>query len=241
MAFAPLVAAVVPLVRLVRADPLGVVALAVVGIAALGLTLVLVYADQTWASVLDSVGIRTLIGGDRPWTDEYVRYTSLLTVGDAEGNLGRRAPVLLLALALGALAFVRGVRALIARAPHRRHHPALARGARVHPDQVDPPLRGVRGPGDRDDAAGPRRLAARARRRRAGPAAGGVGGGAGGGRVRAHARGLQPVALDLQLRDHVVDDLAAARRGALRRRRPRARRGPRGRLRRGGGPALPAA
>ena len=109
MAFAPLVAAVVPLVRLVRADPLGVVALAVVGIAALGLTLVLVYADQTWASVLDSVGIRTLIGGDRPWTDEYVRYTSLLTVGDAEGNLGRRAPVLLLALALGALAFVRGV------------------------------------------------------------------------------------------------------------------------------------
>jgi arabinosyltransferase A/arabinosyltransferase B/arabinosyltransferase C len=109
MAFAPLVAAVVPLVRLVRADRLGVVALAVVGIAALGLTLVLVYADQTWASVLDSVGIRTLIGGDRPWTDEYVRYTSLLTVGDAEGNLGRRAPVLLLALALGALAFVRGV------------------------------------------------------------------------------------------------------------------------------------
>ena len=108
MAFAPLVAAVVPLVRLVRADRLGVAALAVVGIAALGLTLVLVYADQTWASVLDSVGIRTLIGGDRPWTDEYVRYTSLLTVGDAEGNLGRRAPVLLLALALGALAFVRG-------------------------------------------------------------------------------------------------------------------------------------
>jgi hypothetical protein len=109
MAFAPLVAAVVPLVRLVRTDRLGVVVLAVVGIAALGLTLVLVYADQTWASVLDSVGIRTLVGGDRSWTDEYVRYTSLLTVGDAEGNLGRRAPVLLLALALGALAFVRKV------------------------------------------------------------------------------------------------------------------------------------
>lgn len=109
MAFAPLLAAVVPLVRLVRADPLGVATFVVVGIAALGLTLVLVYADQTWASVLDSVGIRTLIGGDRPWTDEYVRYTSLLTVGDAEGNLGRRAPVLLLALALGALAFVRNV------------------------------------------------------------------------------------------------------------------------------------
>ncbi|NMO90046.1 arabinosyltransferase domain-containing protein [Actinomycetospora sp. TBRC 11914] len=109
MAFAPLVAAVVPLIKLVRADPLGVATFVVVGIAALGLTLVLVYADQTWASVLDSVGIRTLIGGDRPWTDEYVRYTSLLTVGDAEGNLGRRAPVLLLALALGALAFVRNV------------------------------------------------------------------------------------------------------------------------------------
>ncbi|MCD2193347.1 arabinosyltransferase domain-containing protein [Actinomycetospora endophytica] len=107
MAFAPLLAAVVPLVRLVRADPLGVVTFAVVGIAALGLTLVLVYADQTWASVLDSVGIRTLIGGDRPWTDEYVRYTSLLTVGDADGNLGRRAPVLLLALAFGALVFAR--------------------------------------------------------------------------------------------------------------------------------------
>ncbi|HEY2221544.1 arabinosyltransferase domain-containing protein [Actinomycetospora sp.] len=107
MAFAPLLAAVVPLVRLVRAEALGVVALVVVGIAALGLTLVLVYADQTWASVLDSVGIRTLVGGDRPWTDEYVRYTSLLTTGNAEGNLGRRAPVLLLALAFGALAFAR--------------------------------------------------------------------------------------------------------------------------------------
>ena len=65
----------------------------------------LVYLDQTWASVLDSVGIRTLVGGDRPWTDEYVRYASLLDVGNAEGNLGRRAPVLLLVLALGALAF----------------------------------------------------------------------------------------------------------------------------------------
>jgi hypothetical protein len=109
MAFMPLLAAVVPLIRLIRAEPLGVLTFAVVGIAALGLTLVLVYADQTWASVLDSVGIRTLIGGDRPWTDEYVRYTSLLTVGNAEGNLGRRTPVLLLALALGALAFVRAV------------------------------------------------------------------------------------------------------------------------------------
>jgi arabinosyltransferase A/arabinosyltransferase B/arabinosyltransferase C len=107
MAFAPLLAAVVPLVRLVRAEALGVVTFVVVGVAALGLTLVLVYADQTWASVLDSVGIRTLVGGDRPWTDEYVRYTSLLTEGNAEGNLGRRAPVLLLALALGALAFAR--------------------------------------------------------------------------------------------------------------------------------------
>jgi hypothetical protein len=109
MAFAPLVAAVVPLVRLVRTSGPGVVTTLVVGIAALGLTLVVVYADQTWASVLDSVGIRTLIGGDRPWTDEYARYASLLTVGDADGNLGRRAPVLLLALALGALAFVRRV------------------------------------------------------------------------------------------------------------------------------------
>ncbi len=230
MAFMPLLAAVVPLIRLIRAEPLGVVTFAVVGIAALGLTLVLVYADQTWASVLDSVGIRTLIGGDRPWTDEYVRYTSLLTVGNAEGNLGRRAPVLLLALALGALAFVRGRAALAGRAPRRRRHPALARHAGVHADQVDPPLRGVRGARDRDDAAGPRRLAACPRRRRAGPAAGGVGGGAGRRRLRAHARGLQPVALDLELRDHVVDDLAAARRGALRRRRARARRGPGGGL-----------
>jgi hypothetical protein len=107
MAFAPLLAAVVPLVRLVRAGGPGVVTVVVVGIAALGLTLVLVYADQTWASVLDSVGIRTLVGGERPWTDEYVRYTSLLTVGDADGNLGRRAPVLLLALAFGALVTAR--------------------------------------------------------------------------------------------------------------------------------------
>ena len=88
MAFVPLLVGAAALLRLVDRTTL------VVGIAALGLTLVLVYAGQTWASVLDSVGIRTLIGGDRPWTDEYVRYASLLTVGDAEGNLGRRAPVL---------------------------------------------------------------------------------------------------------------------------------------------------
>ncbi|WP_433801072.1 arabinosyltransferase domain-containing protein [Actinomycetospora sp. CA-084318] len=99
MAFVPL------LVGLAALRPLLKPATLVVGIAALGLTLVVVYADQTWASVLDSVGVRTLIGGDRPWTDEYVRYASLLTVGDAEGNLGRRAPVLLLVLAFAALAF----------------------------------------------------------------------------------------------------------------------------------------
>ncbi|MEJ2869689.1 arabinosyltransferase domain-containing protein, partial [Actinomycetospora sp. OC33-EN08] len=99
MAFVPLLVAVSSLWRLLDRTTL------VVGIAALGLTLVLVYTDQTWASVLDSVGIRTLVGGDRPWTDEYVRYASLLTVGDAEGNLGRRAPVLLLVLAFAALLF----------------------------------------------------------------------------------------------------------------------------------------
>ncbi|GLZ52759.1 arabinosyltransferase domain-containing protein [Actinomycetospora sp. NBRC 106378] len=99
MAFVPLLVGAAALLRLLTPTTL------VVGIAALGLTLVLVYVDQTWASVLDSVGIRTLVGGDRPWTDEYVRYTSLLTVGDAEGNLGRRAPVLLLVLAFAALAF----------------------------------------------------------------------------------------------------------------------------------------
>nr|WP_281376564.1 arabinosyltransferase domain-containing protein [Actinomycetospora corticicola] len=99
MAFVPLLVGAAALLRLLKPTTL------VVGIAALGLTLVLVYAGQTWASVLDSVGIRTLIGGDRPWTDEYVRYASLLTVGDAEGNLGRRAPVLLLVLAFAALAF----------------------------------------------------------------------------------------------------------------------------------------
>ena len=99
MAFVPLLVAVSSLVRLLDRTTV------IVGIAALGLTLVLVYLDQTWASVLDSVGIRTLVGGDRPWTDEYVRYASLLEVGNAEGNLGRRAPVLLLVLALAALAF----------------------------------------------------------------------------------------------------------------------------------------
>ncbi|MFC5062681.1 arabinosyltransferase domain-containing protein [Actinomycetospora atypica] len=99
MAFVPLLVAVSSLVRLLDRTT------AIVGIAALGLTLVLVYLDQTWASVLDSVGIRTLVGGDRPWTDEYVRYASLLEVGNAEGNLGRRAPVMLLVLALAALAF----------------------------------------------------------------------------------------------------------------------------------------
>ena len=104
IAFAPLLAALVPLARLLRGRrDVGLPAALAAALAALGVTALLAFGDQTWASVRDSVAIRTLVGGDLPWTDEYERYASLLTAGAADGNLGKRVAVLTMLVALGAL------------------------------------------------------------------------------------------------------------------------------------------
>ncbi|MFC4126280.1 arabinosyltransferase domain-containing protein [Nocardia rhizosphaerae] len=79
-------------------------------IAAAGtLVLVVVFADQSWASVLEATRVRRLVGPDLSWFEERTRWDSLLSV-NPDGSLTRRFGVLamLLCLIVGVLATVRG-------------------------------------------------------------------------------------------------------------------------------------
>lgn len=59
--------------------------------------LVVVFSDQTLATVREATRVRTALGPSLPWFAEPYRYTALLTSG-ADGGLARRFPVLLLLL-----------------------------------------------------------------------------------------------------------------------------------------------
>ena len=129
MAVAPLLAAAVPLLRglrtrtelqlpgALRAAPV-VAALVAAGSAAL----LLMAADQGAAALAEAVRIRGRIGGGLPWYEEFERYALLLTPGDVQGAIGRRAAVLATVLAVAGLAWVlsRGERSGIAAGPARR-------------------------------------------------------------------------------------------------------------------------
>jgi cell wall arabinan synthesis protein/arabinosyltransferase-like concanavalin domain-containing protein/EmbC-like arabinotransferase in arabinogalactan biosynthesis len=113
MAAAPVLAAAVPLLRglrartdlhlrgVLRAAPL-VAALVAAGAA----TLLLMAADQGAAALAEAVRVRGRIGGGLPWYQEFERYALLLTPGDVQGAIGRRAAVLATLLAVGGLAWV---------------------------------------------------------------------------------------------------------------------------------------
>ncbi|MGW5438766.1 arabinosyltransferase domain-containing protein [Nocardia asteroides] len=78
-------------------------------IAAAGtLVLVVVFADQTFSTVLEATRVRQLVGPDMSWFEERTRWDSLLSV-NPDGSLARRFGVLamLLCLAVGILAAVR--------------------------------------------------------------------------------------------------------------------------------------
>ncbi|MFD6271715.1 arabinosyltransferase domain-containing protein [Nocardia asteroides] len=78
-------------------------------IAAAGtLVLVVVFADQTFSTVLEATRVRQLVGPDMSWFEERTRWDSLLSV-NPDGSLARRFGVLamLLCLAVGILATVR--------------------------------------------------------------------------------------------------------------------------------------
>ncbi len=78
-------------------------------IAAAGtLVLVVVFADQTFATVLEATRVRQLVGPDMSWFEERTRWDSLLSV-NPDGSLARRFGVLamLLCLAVGVLVTLR--------------------------------------------------------------------------------------------------------------------------------------
>ncbi|HYZ35168.1 MAG TPA: arabinosyltransferase domain-containing protein [Pseudonocardiaceae bacterium] len=109
IAFMPFLAGVVPLLRALRQRPeLPRFALLALLIAAPSSALLLAYTDQTLASVSEAIRIRTLIDGVDPWFAEPMRYANLLTVGEVDGALQRRVPVLLTLLGLGGIAWLRG-------------------------------------------------------------------------------------------------------------------------------------
>ena len=132
--FAPLLAAAVPLLRLLcartdlqltnsrglaAAAPL-VAALAAAAAAAL----LLMAADQSLAALMEAVRLRNQIGGGLPWYQEYERYAMLLAPADIQGSIGRRAAVLTTLLAAAGLTWV---------VAGRRTGPGAAAGIAVGP------------------------------------------------------------------------------------------------------------
>ncbi|MFD8098054.1 arabinosyltransferase domain-containing protein [Nocardia fluminea] len=87
-------------------------------VAAGTLVLVVVFADQTFSTVLEATRVRQLVGPDMSWFEERTRWDSLLSV-NPDGSLARRFGVLamLLCLAVGIVATLR-----------RGRIPATARG-----------------------------------------------------------------------------------------------------------------
>ncbi|MFC7342217.1 arabinosyltransferase domain-containing protein [Saccharopolyspora griseoalba] len=61
--------------------------------------LTLVFYDQTWQSVMDSMELKTTFGPNGHWYEEFARYT-LLFSQSADGSMTRRFPVLLVILCL---------------------------------------------------------------------------------------------------------------------------------------------
>ena len=102
--------------------------LAPLGAAALAVLLV-VFADQTLATVAEAMKIRYQVGPNLPWFQEYLRYY-FLTVTTPDASLARRVPVLL----LFAAAFIT-VAVLLRRAHRwRPQRSGVARGRRHRRD-----------------------------------------------------------------------------------------------------------
>ncbi|MGH3686496.1 MAG: arabinosyltransferase domain-containing protein [Pseudonocardiaceae bacterium] len=102
IAVAPFLVALRPLVRLLRQHASVSGRPAVVGpiLGAGLLVLVVIFADQTLAGVLEATRIRTEIGPSLSWFQEPTRYQDLFSY-KPDGALARRFPVLLLLLCLG--------------------------------------------------------------------------------------------------------------------------------------------
>ncbi|MGV9412314.1 arabinosyltransferase domain-containing protein [Nocardia sp. NPDC003693] len=75
------------------------------GVAAGTLVLVVVFADQTLASVMEATRVRTAIGPNVAWFDERTRWDSLLMLSP-DGSLARRFGILAMLLSLGVCVMV---------------------------------------------------------------------------------------------------------------------------------------
>ena len=140
----------------------GYLALLAPMLAAGTVTIFLIFRDQTLAAEIQASTFKSAVGPSLSWFDEHIRYERLF-MASPDGSVARRFGVLTLLLALAvsvAMTLRKGRIPGTAAGPepaHHRHHHHLVPGHDVHPDQVDPPLRGVRGP---------RRIARRAGRGR---------------------------------------------------------------------------
>jgi arabinosyltransferase C len=75
------------------------------GAAAGTLVLVVVFADQTLASVLEATRVRTIVGPNAAWFDERTRWDALLMLSP-DGSLARRFGILAMLLGLGVCVLV---------------------------------------------------------------------------------------------------------------------------------------
>ena len=90
-------------VRVLRGRSTDRYALAGAVLAVGGLSLLVMFSDQTVGTVRAGTAVRTAIGPNLPWSAEWTRYESLL-LPPIEGAFGRRVAVLTLLVALTALA-----------------------------------------------------------------------------------------------------------------------------------------
>ncbi|WP_309234507.1 arabinosyltransferase domain-containing protein [Nocardia sp. XZ_19_385] len=84
---------------------LGDLALVAPILAAGSLVLVVVFADQTFGSVLEAVRVRRLVGPDLAWFEETTRWESLFSL-TPDGSLARRFGILVMLLCLGLCSLV---------------------------------------------------------------------------------------------------------------------------------------
>jgi len=107
LALTPLAAALPRIVRWLKAPPpVLVLAVVTVGLAALGAVVLLMFSDQSLAAIVSGTRLRTAVGPNVPWQQEYLRYDRLFSSRDIEGTVARLAPILASAAAGIAIAMV---------------------------------------------------------------------------------------------------------------------------------------
>jgi arabinosyltransferase C len=126
-------------------------------LAAVTVTAILIFRDQTLAGEIQASMLKRAVGPSLSWFDEHIRYERLF-MASPDGSVARRFAVLALVLALGitvAMSLRKGrIPGTATEPPHRGNHHHLVRRDDVHAHQMDPPLRGVRRAGGTTGRAG---------------------------------------------------------------------------------------